>query len=204
MVCKKGSPDPFKTSKLITGYFQLENTGMKQWYALAPKMYAMSAGFAYAMSTGSDKVYADGRSPIKNESVPSVYAESSNSVYVRVKGFRVNKGFLDKSNFEGLLPNKENVYNSIKGLIDGDVNECSIRQTCLRGQRNGNIAVRNDYVTVLKSLQRLSHKRVINEDGSTSPIIIGNSVVVDRAFGVSGEHRRASALPLRASPIIGD
>jgi len=99
---------------------------------------------------------------------------SADTVYVREKGFRVNKGFLDKSNFEGLLPTKENVYNSIKGLIDGDINQCSIRQTCLRGQRNGNIAVRNDFVKVLKSLQCLSHKRKINEDGSTSPIIIEN------------------------------
>jgi hypothetical protein len=130
---------------------------MKQWYALAPKMYAMSAD--------TDKGYAGGREakPVlwtslsSAESAPSAYAESSNSVYamsadtvyVRAKGFRVNKGFLDKSNFEGLLPTKENVYNSIKGLIDGDINECSIRQTCLRGQRNGNIAVRKDYVKAL-------------------------------------------------------
>jgi len=64
MVCKKGSPDPFQTSKLITGYFKLEHTGMKQWYALAPKMYALGAG--------SDKVYAN--------SAPSVYAESSDKV----------------------------------------------------------------------------------------------------------------------------
>jgi len=165
MVCKKGSPDPFQTSKLITGYFKLEHTGMKQWYALAPKMYAMSgkapaplsAGYAYALGAGY--AYAMGA--------------GSEKVYVRAKGFRVNKGFLDKSNFDGLLPTKENVYNSIKGLIDGDINQCSIRQTCLRGQRNGSIAVRNDYVKVLKSLQCLSHKRVINEDGTTSPIIIG-------------------------------
>jgi len=202
MVCNKGSPDPFQTSKLITGYFKLEHIGMKQWYALAPKMYALGAGYAYAMTAkapaplsagyayalgaGSDKVYADGRSPIKDESSNSVYAMSADTVYVRAKGFRVNKGFLDKSNFEGLLPTKENVYNFFKGLIDGDINQCSIRQTCLRGQRNGNIAVTNDYVKVLKSLQFLSHKRVINEDGSTSPIIIENNVVVDRAFGVAG------------------
>ena len=43
MVCNKGSPDPFETSRLITGYFKLEHSGMKEWYALAPKMYAMSA-----------------------------------------------------------------------------------------------------------------------------------------------------------------
>ena len=109
---------------------------MEQWYALAPKMYAMSAP----------------------------------SVYVRAKGFRINKGFLDKSDFEGLLPTKENVYNSIKGLIDENINECSIRHTFLRGQRNGNIAVRNDYVKSFKSLQCISHKRLLHEDGSTSPI----------------------------------
>jgi len=109
---------------------------MEQWYALAPKMYAMSA---------------------------------DSKVYVRAKGFRINKGFLHKSDFEGLLPTKENVYNSIKRLIDGNISECSIRQTCLRRQRNGNIAVRNDYVKSLKSLHCLSHKRLIHEDGCSSP-----------------------------------
>jgi len=101
MVCKKGSPDPFQTSKLITGYFKLEHTGMNQWYSLAPKMYALGAGYAYAMS---------GKTPAPL---------SSDTIYVRAEGFRVNKGFLDKSNFDGLLPTK---YNSIKGLIDGDIN----------------------------------------------------------------------------------
>jgi hypothetical protein len=64
------------------------------------------------------------------------------------------------------------VYNSIKSLMDGDITECSIRQTCVRGQRNGNIAVRNDYVKSLKSLQCLSHTRVIHQDGTTSPICV--------------------------------
>jgi hypothetical protein len=87
------------------------------------------------------------------------------------KGFRVNKGFLDKSDYDGLLSTKENVYYSIKGLIEGDIDECLIRETCLRGQRNGNIAVRYDCVEVFKSLQCLSHKRVIHEDGTTSVYI---------------------------------
>jgi hypothetical protein len=92
MVCKKGSPDPFETSKLITGHFKLEHTGMKQWYSLGPKMYAMSA-------------------------------DSTDKIYVDAKGFKINKGFVDKSHFDGLLPTKESVYNSIKGLIHGDITE---------------------------------------------------------------------------------
>jgi hypothetical protein len=111
MVCKKGSSDPLQTSKLSTGYFKLEHTGMKQWYSLGPKMYAMStdssneayalgSSSVYAMSTNSsDKVYALGSS--------SAYADSSDKVYLRAKRFRVNKGFLDKSDFDGLLPTKD-------------------------------------------------------------------------------------------------
>jgi hypothetical protein len=56
MVCNKGPPDSFETSKLLTGYFKLEHTGMTEWYSLAPKMYAMSAGYAYAL--GSSSAYA--------------------------------------------------------------------------------------------------------------------------------------------------
>ena len=162
MVCKKGSPDPFETSKKITGYFKLEHSGMKQWSSLGPNMYGLSASPAQA--DGADKVYADGSN--------SVYAESADEVYVRAKGFRIDKGFLDKSDFDALLPTKENVNNSTKGLMDGDITECSIRQTCLRGQRNGNIAVRNDFIKYFNSLQCLSHIRVLDEDGSTSPICV--------------------------------
>jgi len=90
-------------------------------------------------------------------------------VYVRAKGFRVNKGFVDKSDFDGLLPTQQNVYESMKGLIDGDITESSIRQTCLRGQRNGNMAVRSDSVKSLKPFNCLSNKGVIHDNGSTTP-----------------------------------